>query len=160
MAAKKRTDIQVVCLYCHLCWYCNSILWQLSHGLPFVLASTHMGLTLVHIPKVCYLERFCKQQFLPKPSSNRNKQQTSLTQLSHSNCSGSNLNYDHIGRLWVSAQSWHNSLTPSCSSYDENISLHSMSTAGNSDNDQTAETFTLSGKAMRSEKKLCRAWIH
>lgn len=119
-----------------------------------------MGLTLVHIPKVCYLERFCKQQFLPKPSSNRNKQQTSLTQLSHSNCSGSNLNYDHIGRLWVSAQSWHNSLTPSCSSYDENISLHSMSTAGNSDNDQTAETFTLSGKAMRSEKKLCRAWIH
>lgn len=83
---------------------------------------------------------------------NRNKQQTSLTQPSRSNCSGSNLNYDHIGRLWVSAQSWDNSLTLFCSSYKENISLHSVSTAGNSDNDQTAETFTLSGKAMRSAK--------
>lgn len=103
-------------------------------------------------PKGCYLERFLKQQFLPKPSSNRSKQRTSLTLPCHSNCSVSNLNCGHIGRLWVSARSWHNSPNPFCSLYNENIFLHSVRTEGNSDNNQTTETFTLSGKAMRSAK--------
>lgn len=80
------------------------------------------------------------------------QQWTPLIEASHSIFLFQNLNWDHTERFWVNPPNWQNYHPLFCSLYNENIFLYSVITAGNSDNDQTAEISTFSGEELRSSK--------